>query len=479
MIARVEMARYGQNFARATTLLFVSLVANTLYVSEALAHAGDQAFVLLLPTGVYTVAGVSAVAATVLVLAVVPTLGGGSFFASIPLFRQPAFSGGAVVSLLSFIVLVALVAVGFTGSRDPLANPLPLAVWTVWWIGLVSLAALLGNFWAWINPWTGLHRLLIGSAGFAPPLRLPDRLGSWPGILAFAAFAIFLLADIAPTDPARLGSAVILYGLATLFGMTLFGANVWLSRCEGLTMLMRHYASLAPIGVQQGMIRFGSPGWQIVAGPALTASGGVFVLLLLGTGSFDGLNETFWWLDLIGINPLEFPGRSAVYWPTVAGFLIANLLLVGIFAACIWAGLRMANASVGFEAAFGRLVLSILPIAAGYHVAHYLTAFLVDIQYTVAAASDPLARGSDYLGLGTFYVTTGFFKTRGSVQLIWLSQAGAIVIGHILSVLVAHAIAMDLLKVSKKAVISLIPLSIFMIFYTLFGLWLLASPRGA
>ncbi len=479
MLARIRTTRYGQILLRATSLFLATVVSGALCIDAAFAHAGDQAFVLLLPTGVYTTAGVAAVGATVLVLAIVPRLGGQSFFASFALFRQPALSGGMVASLFSFILLIALVVIGFVGSRDPLANPLPLAIWTVWWIGLVSLAALIGNFWAWLNPWTGLHHVLVSRSVSAAPLRLPERLGSWPGILAFTAFAIFLLADLAPTDPARLASAVILYGLVTLFGMTLFGADAWLARCEGLTMLMRHYASLAPIGVRGGKIRLGAPGWQIVSGRSLSISGGLFVLLLLGTGSFDGLNETFWWLALIGINPLEFPGRSAVFWQTVSGFLIANLLLVGIFAACVWTGLRIADVSVGFSTAFGRLVLSILPIAVGYHIAHYLTAFLVDVQYALAALSDPFANGSDYLGLGTFYVTTGFFKTRGSVQLIWLSQAGAIVIGHILSVLVAHAIAMDLLKVSKKAVISLIPLSIFMILYTLFGLWLLASPRGA
>ena len=43
-----------------------------------------------------------------------------------------------------------------------------------------------------------------------------------------------------------------------------------------------------------------------------TAGIPIFILALLGTGSFDGFNETFVWLDLIGVNPLAFPGRSAV-----------------------------------------------------------------------------------------------------------------------------------------------------------------------
>ena len=38
----------------------------------------------------------------------------------------------------------------------------------------------------------------------------------------------------------------------------------------------------------------------------------LFVLLTLSSVSFDGLSRTFWWLALGGINPLEYPGRTAV-----------------------------------------------------------------------------------------------------------------------------------------------------------------------
>ncbi|MEM1401558.1 MAG: hypothetical protein AAGF58_16840, partial [Pseudomonadota bacterium] len=74
---------------------------------------------------------------------------------------------------------------------------------------------------------------------------------------------------------------------------------------------------------------------------------------------------------------------------------------------------------------------------------------------------------------------TSFFNTQATVQTIWLTQAGAVVLGHIMSVLVGHAIAERLLGDARRAAISQLPLSVFMIAYTLFGLWLLASPRGA
>ena len=454
-------------------------IAICLPKAAAFAHAGDQAFVLLLPTGVYMAAGVATVAVTVVLLALFPQVGRRSFFSTAMVIRTPTSWNTQLPSVVVFLGLAALVAIGFTGSRDPSANPLPLFVWTVWWIALVSLAAILGDFWRFLNPWSGPHSILNALTEQQTVINLPSYLGIWPGVAAFSALALFLLADLAPTDPARLASVVLVYGMITLAGMILCGSEAWLSRCEALTILMRHYGSVAPIAIRGGFIKIGLPGWQLVRTETLPVSSAIFVLLLLGTGSFDGLNETFWWLNLIGINPLEFPGRSAVFWQTILGFFLTNGLLIGTFGLCIWVGLAMVGEQGSFANTSGRLVLSILPIAAGYHIGHYLTSFLVDIQYTVAAISDPFANGSDFLGLGTFYVTTGFFKTQQSVRLIWLTQAGAIVLGHVLSVLIAHAIAKDLFGDGKKAVIGLMPLSLFMILYTLFGLWLLASPRGA
>ena len=76
-------------------------------------------------------------------------------------------------------------------------------------------------------------------------------------------------------------------------------------------------------------------------------------------------------------------------------------------------------------------------------------------------------------------MTTGFFNSRDTVEIIWLSQAGIIVAGHMLAILVSHAIAIDMFRTSKKATLSQLPMAAFMIVYTLIGLTLLASPRGA
>jgi hypothetical protein len=100
----------------------------------------------------------------------------------------------------------------------------------------------------------------------------------------------------------------------------------------------------------------------------------------------------------------------------------------------------------------------------------------VNGQYALAALSDPLGRGADLLGIEPFYVTTSFLNARDSVERIWQAQAGAIVVGHLLAVLVAHRIALDLHGDRRRAALSQLPLAVLMVAYTFFGLWLLASP---
>lgn len=442
------------------------------------AHVSEQGFVLLLPTDIYILAGTACVALTVLLLAVLPRAAMPGVFRAYRVLPVRAGRLALATSCASFCFLLWLIWVGHAGPRDPLANPLTLTIWTLWWIGFVTLQGLLGNLWRFVNPWTGPVAAIRCALSVRPFLRLPGRLGHGIAILGLLGFAAVLLADPAPADPARLAGYVGGYWLFTFVGLLAFGPR-WAARADWVGMLMRCYARVGIFGRTGGALSAGLSGWQVLARRAPAPGVAVFMLLLLGIGSFDGLNETFWWFALLGINPLEFPGRSAVIWQNLTGLVIANMALVCGYGVTIWLGLRLAGQRGGFGAAFCLFAPTILPIALGYHLAHYLTSFLVDSQYALAAASDPMARGADYLGLGTFYVTTSFFNTAASVRVIWLSQAGVVVLGHVLAVMLAHALALRQVPNTRQAVLSQAPLAVFMVLYTLFGLWLLASPRGA
>jgi len=123
-----------------------------------------------------------------------------------------------------------------------------------------------------------------------------------------------------------------------------------------------------------------------------------------------------------------------------------------------------------------KLALTILPIALGYHFAHYLTSALVNLQYLLAALNDPLETGAALLGLHHFHVTTSFFNQWHTVRAIWLTQAGSIVLAHMLAIVLSHAIALRAFGSHRTATLSQAPVAGFMVLYTWFGLWLLASP---
>lgn len=448
------------------------------------AHVSESGFVLLLPTEVYTAAGAATVALTVVALALTPSRVSAALSTPLRLGdAAPRCDSGATaleigLSLLSFVAMVALIVIGLTGARDPLSNPLPLSVWTIFWVGLLSLQGALGDLWRGLNPWTGLYALLAGRDA-TPPLRLPAWLGAWPGVLGLMIVAGFAFAHPAPDDPARLAVFVASYWVATFGLILLFGPEAWLTRGECLSMLARLFAGLAPARLRGGRLEIGTPGWRLAQAPP-SISAGVFALVALGVGSFDGLNETFWWLALIGVNPLEFPGRSAIVGETLLGLVLVNLALIAVFAATVLAGLLIiGDGAKGFSTAFARLAPTVAPIALAYHIAHYLVTAMINGQYALAAASDPLGVGADYLGLGVYYVTNGFLNSLDTVEAIFQTQAGAVVIGHVASILLAHSVAVRLFGEGRRAALSQIPLATFMVGYTFIGLWLLAAPKGA
>lgn len=435
-------------------------------------HSAEQGFILLLPTGIYITAGTLTVVASILLVSVL----GDRIPAWIAYTKSvPAWTSRNIpaVSLISTGVLFGLIWVGTFGPRDPLGNPLPLTIWTLWWIGLVAVLPILGNVWNALNPWTGLYSLVVGAQ--RSPLILPVWLGIWPGVLVFLAFHIFAIADIAPSDPNRLSAVVAGYWGFTFIGMVLFGAKDWLQRAECFTIFFRFIASLAPMQNQ----RLGVPGWALLRFQNIGLSHMAFCIVMLGAGSFDGLHETFWWLAQIGINPLEFPGRSAVIWTSTFGMIGTCLALGLAFTTCVWIGHAFARApDVPFIKTLPLFALSLIPIAYGYHIAHYLTSFLVSIQYSAIAISDPLANGSNYVGMSKWQVTTGFLNDPAIVKVIWLTQASAVVLSHVVAVMLAHAAAAKLYQSKRQILLSQSALSVLMIAYTVFGLWLLASPRG-
>lgn len=459
----------------------LALAALFAWPVAAFAHASDRGHVLLLPTGYYVAAGAFAVAVSFLMLsALSPDVLDRFGRRRLWLF---AFGDGArvAVSTISFAGFAVLLAAGIFGSRDPLSNPLPLTIWTLLWVGLALMQGFLGDLWSWLNPWYGPCRIVSRLAGRnnGPIWRLPQWLGCWPAFGLFFAFAWFELIDPAPDDPWRLAVVAGLYWLFSFLCMLAFGHDDWRRRGEFLSVFFSMVARFAVVErTEDGRVRLCWPGAKLLDAEPLPVSGIAFLLLALSSVSFDGLSKTFFWLGLFDINPLEFPGRTAVMGIGSLGLIVSFVLLAAIFMLAVFIGQRLASSPDALDQAAGLLVWSIVPIALAYHFAHYLTALLVDGQYAVAALSDPFALGWNLFGTANMQIEAGVIAGAASAWWLWNFQAGAIILGHMLAVLLAHGFASRLHPGPAGAAISQFPLTLLMIGYTVFGLWLLATPTA-
>lgn len=430
----------------------------------AFACALPPSVILTLPTGHY----ITAAALTVGLTAVL-----GAMAHRLPAFRAVTLAEGRALSVtlpsyLAFLCLLGLIFTGWFGSRDPMHNLMTLVFWTGVWIAVPLASMLVGNLWAVVNPWTGpvrLTRALMGRRGRA------GSMGHGPAVLGFAGFSWFQMISLYPDDPAVMATLAALYW-TVIFLIAVWRGEDWLREGEFLTVLFGMLSRVSPLWVETRQDRarlcVGWPGTQVAGMPPLPFSAVVFVTMVLAALTFDGLSETFWWQGIIGENPLEPVGRSAVVWANTAGLLTAWALTLGLTLAAVALGRRIGGR--GF--ATGPVMLSFLAIAAGYHAAHYLVMLLTAGQYTLAALNDPLFTGESWLGLPPFYVSFGFLTDPGLMPLIYGAQFAAILLAHLLAVVLSLKLAGPGMRAAAH-----LPMTALMVGYTVLGLWLLSTAR--
>src|SRR4030095_12757951 len=97
-------------------------------------------------------------------------------------------------------------------------------------------------------------------------------------------------------------------------------------------------------------------------------------------------------------------GCSAPAWRTTSrpGLVGFWLLFLGAYLAiCAIMATLMARSPVELARSFA---LTLVPIAIGYHVAHYLVFLLIQGQYIVPLASDPFGKGWNLFGTSGYRV---------------------------------------------------------------------------
>ncbi len=480
----------GKTRSRWWRLALVTLAGWLLAPLMAAAHGAERGLVMLLPTDYYLTGGAIAVAATFVTLLLIPAKWFQAATRAVTIVHGRPVLPTVFSSTASFVFLGILVASGIYSTPDPLENPLPLAVWTLFWVAFTLLQAIVGNLWPWLNPWSGplaiIRRLTSTPFGRRPLVELPRGLGYLPAMVLFFLFAWYELISLAPEDPPGLAAAVTLYWFGNLAAMLVFGEKEWMQRGEPFSVYFRMIGMIAPLQIEppeKGIwtsVRICWPGQRCVEETPPPFSAAIFLLLTLGTASFDGLAKTFVWLSLIGINPLEFPGRSGVTIPNTFGLLAAPATLAMIYLAAVFSGgwLVGQRTLASLRLLASHLVYSIVPISVAFHAAHYLSLLLINGQYVYAVASDPFALGWDLFGTADWHVSASMLIDINNVEKLWTAQTAIIAGGHCVGILIAHMIALRHLQNPATATISQLPLALTMVGYTVFGLWLLSTPTA-
>ncbi|TQJ51655.1 hypothetical protein [Phycicoccus sp. SLBN-51] len=365
-----------------------------------------------------------------------------------------------VFAVLS-LALTAWVLVSLVFGKDDANNPVPYVVYVWLWVGLGLLSMVLGPIWRVLNPVRYLHRGLLALARVSPDFSLvPYRLGYWPAALGLFAFTwLELIAPDNATLPvlrvAILGFLLVSVMLAMVFGRDYFATGDPFEAWSGL------YGSLSPLGRREDgrwVLRTPLHGPnELAPRPGLLATTSV----MLGGTAYDGFSGETWWYT--------FTQSSDVprVWETLA--LVALCLLVP---AMLWvaAAVSAALAKVPVRGLATAFAPSLIPIAAGYLVAHYWSLFVFEGVNGLARLSDPLGTGADWLG------TAGVHPWHALIApgLVATIQVVSIVTGHLLGVVVAHERAVTLFP-RRVAVTGQVPLLVLMVVYTVGGLTLLFS----
>jgi hypothetical protein len=134
--------------------------------------------------------------------------------------------------------------------------------------------------------------------------------------------------------------------------------------------------------------------------------------------------------------------------------------------------LRLSKQNLSVSQTACAFVLTLVPIAVAYHLAHYFSLLVTAGQFMIPLASDPFGFGWNLFG------TAGYKVDLGAVSpyVFWYGAVVLIVAGHVIAVVLAHVEALRLFVSPRAAAASQVPMVALMVAYTMVSLWILAQP---
>lgn len=401
---------------------------------------------------------------------------------TVPRFLDP------LCGALGVFAFGAVVYAGLAGSEVPSANLAPTAIYVVVWVGIVFASTLVGDVWAAFSPWRAIGRFggwiaqRVAGDNLPEPLAYPERVGRWPAAIGLVAFAWVELVWTRGDEPVVLAVLAVAYAVTMLVGMSLYGVEAWTRNGDAFGAYFGLFARMAPLRWERGTVYGRMP---LSGLPSMDTSAGTLAVLLaaIGITTFDGFSEGPVWTDVApeltdAIAGLGFAQATALQ----IAFTIGLLLIIGLVAGLFWLGIAGMK-TVGHEFDARRLARefahTLVPIAAAYVIAHYFSLLAYQGQamgYLISnPLGDPLAPGDGGLfGTAEWTIDYGWVGANA----IWYVQVGALVIGHVCGLILAHDRAIALYGRARDATRSQYWMLAVMVAFTSLGLWLLSAANA-
>jgi hypothetical protein len=375
---------------------------------------------------------------------------------------------------IGVVLLGVVVAAGYASPGEGLNNFASTFVMITFWVGLVVLSILFGDVFRAFNPWRAIGRATGALVGRRAPARrpYPEQLGRWPAVVGLVTFTWIELVGGWADTASVLTNAVVGYTVLTLVAQSVWGVEAWTRRGEAFSVYYNLFSRISVFETRDRVVGLRPP----LAGlPRLEAAPGTvaFVAAMIGTVTFDGLSQgDLWgsiepWLQDV-FTSLGLGATTALDLANTIG-LVACVLLVAGFYRLGMEGARSVGGDLSAERLRMTFAHTLVPIAAVYVMAHYVTYLLHEGQATIYLVSDPFGQGWDLFGTASVAIN---FALVGD-HLTWYIQVGLVVVGHVAALMLAHDRALATYGQAAQAVRSQYWMLSIMIGFTMLALWLL------
>jgi len=330
--------------------------------------------------------------------------------------RQEVFNDkqNFIGKLFGIIILFLLVAPGIFGNESSKTSVAPLILWVFLWIGVPVLGLLFGDIYSKFNP---LNLFSLKSDK-------PESV--YFACILFIGLTWFELVWRRPGNP--LNIAVVLITLFVCVNLLRYFLKKSLIEVDPLLLLHYLYSKLKLFNSKPYFRSL----LDNIGNLAKLRGIEYFVLLMIGTVTYDGLRETTFWYN-------QFGSRTDDMGFSTMMFLIMNLGTILFYRFACFFAIKVGGSDLKLNHVSNLFGHTMLPIAFAYHVTHYLTLLLFESQTFFYRFNDPIGIGMNILNVEE--PTINYFIEP---LVIWGIQVAVTLLGHMLSVVLAHDLAVKL-----------------------------------